>query len=1059
MLSKQLTHKTLIKYHANIGHLFVPNLLMRQPYSEKPHFVKTNQQGFRSNIDFEAEKKKDELRIVFIGDSYTAGEGVANEMRFSDLMCKQLGATCYNFGLSASGIDQQYLIYKDIAQHYEHDVLVLSPHIINIFRNTISERLSIESQTGKMLMVPKPYFTLKNDKLCRHNYPVPLKRREIVKHVQREKLINPGEWAKKMFHQYLPKRIKEDLLRIQFREHNGYESPKDPRWLLMRKLLEAIIEIAGKKPIILAPLPYHQIYKNPPYYNRFVELALTYNNVYLANVLDAFKKVPNTDILDFKRDQHYSEVGHQLIADVLTKTVIDNKIIATPATVVPEKPTVKKSNDNYILGISGFYHDAAAALIKNGEIVAAAQEERFTRVKNDARFPALAINFCLEKAGIHADQLSSVVFYDNPYLTFERLWASQVVQPKKGDYLWQQIFPKWVQTKLHIPDLIKQELMYEGPLYLTHHHLSHAASAYYPSPFTHSAILTIDGVGEWATASIALASGRNIKILKQMNFPHSAGLLYSAFTYYTGFKVNEGEYKLMGLAPYGEPVYADLIKKEIVDIHDDGSLTLNLKYFSFQYDTCMINDAFETVFGAKARREGEPITKHTRDIAKSIQVVTEEIVLKIATYAKKITGADYLCMAGGVALNCVANGKLIASGLFKQVWIQPASGDAGGALGAALACHYQFTPQPDKERKSNQHDSCLGPSFSDEEIMAFLDSFGYAYHVLPPTKRNSIIAQQIAEGKIVGHFAGGTEFGPRALGARSILADPRSETTQSSLNLKIKFRESFRPFAPSVLEEEIPKYFKLDQPSPFMLVVAKVNEERCIIHRNDFKSDLFEIVNQKRSDLPAITHVDYTARIQSVNKETNPQYYDLINEFKKITGYGVVINTSFNVNGEPIVCTPRDAVNCFMNTHMDILVLNNIMLLKTEQALPMKQTETKKNLVWGNKKQEFLKKQAIKFLRQHRSVSAITSAQSCFSGNIAKQGWQDVLPEMQTITEAIPLYEMKADDVLAQWQQIPKNERHLFKPMTNQMLHYAKKYKEETAVADNKVADNMYVMF
>ncbi|MBL0359200.1 MAG: hypothetical protein IPP72_21070 [Chitinophagaceae bacterium] len=1063
MLSKQLTHKTLIRYDENIGHLFVPNIIMRQPHSEKPYYVKTNKQGFRADFDYQNIKDGNELRIAFIGDSFTAGEGVANEKRFSDLVSKAFGAKSYNFGLSASGVDQQYLIYKDIASTFDHDVLVISPHIINIFRNLMTERVSVEGQTGKKILVPKPYFTLEGEKLIRHNFPVPMKRKIVETFAPKNKLIEPNDFARKLFHQYIPKRLKEELLKIQFKEHRGYEKANDPRWLLMRKLLEGIIEKAGNIPILLAPLPYHQVYKNPDYRKRFLELANQYSNVTFVDVLEKFKTVPDTDTLDFKKDEHYSEYGHEVIADAIIEK-IKQKGILKPVAPVLEKPITQKKS-SYILGISAFYHDAAAALIKDGEIIAAAQEERFTRVKNDARFPASAINFCLEAAGINVDDLEAIAFYDNPYITLERIIASQIAVYPKGAAIWEELFPKWVQTKMHIPDIIRTELNFKGNLYMALHHLSHAASAFYPSPFTKSAILTIDGVGEWATATIGIGDANDIRILKEMNFPHSVGLLYSAFTYYTGFKVNEGEYKLMGLAPYGEPTYVDLIKKEIVNIHDDGSITLNMAYFGYQENLSMINEKFENLFGGPARKDKEEITKRIRDIAKSIQVVTEEIVIKMARHAKAITGADNLCLAGGVALNCVANGKILTENIFKNIWIQPAAGDSGGALGAAMALHYLKNKDTAKQRiegVSLQKISCFGPSFTDDEIKAHLDSFGYKYTRLDKSERNKVVAKYLAEGKIAGHFQGGVEYGPRALGARSILGDPRSETTQASLNLKIKFRESFRPFAPSVLEEDVSNYFNLHHPSPYMLIVAPVNEDRCIKSNSGYKNDLFEIVNQKRSDLPAITHVDYSARVQSVNKEDNPVYYDLINEFKKITGYGVIINTSFNVNGEPIVCTPKDAVRCFMKTNMDVLVLNNFLLLKEDQTESeldkINPGSAQKN---GQKNQAILnaEKDAMQVFNKYMpGFVSFKDAVAKNTGGNADSTWVNFSNNDYLIRDT-PLTSVTPDDITKHWKAIPAENRKTLNDFLQEIINLSIKHKVKAAEITSKVSDSIYEMF
>ncbi|WP_017732662.1 carbamoyltransferase N-terminal domain-containing protein [Nafulsella turpanensis] len=1062
MKFKQITHRSLLRYNENIGQLFTPNLNMRKLYSEKPYHIRTNRQGFRSDFDFEKTKKKGEKRIAFLGDSFAAGDGVANEKRFSNLVAEAFGARPYNFGLSGSGVDQQYLVYKNIASQYEHDVLVVSPHIMDIGRNLLDSRLSIDGSTGKEVLVPKPYFTLEEGNLVPHNLPVPRERTVVEEQTSQEKIFSPGPVARKVFHQFVPKKAKEKLLKLQFsKQHGGYESPQDPRWVLMRKLLEEIIALAGERPVILAPLPYHRIGQNPDYQERFVELAGQYDNVHFVDVLEKFKEVPDTDSLHYEKDAHYSEFGHEKVAEAIAEGIVREGLL---------KPSLRsgsgksgQTKPSYVLGISAFYHDSGCALIKEGEIVAAAQEERFTRVKNDSGFPHKAINYCLEEAQIDIEEVKAVVFYDHPYRTLERIIASQLSVYPKGEKVWREALPKWVETKLHIPELIQEELNWRGEVHFTNHHLSHAASAFYPSPFTKAAILTVDGVGEWATATIGYGEGNKVELLKEMDFPHSIGLLYSAFTYYTGFKVNEGEYKLMGLAPYGEPVYADLIKEHLVDIQEDGSIKLNLEYFTFREELVMINEEkFEQLFGGPARDPKVDVDKRIRDVARSIQAVTEEVVIKMARHAKKITGADYLCLAGGVALNCVANGKLLREGVFKDIWIQPAAGDAGCALGAALALFYEKYNVNKLERKEGecrQKGSYWGPSFSDGEIKAYLDSHGYQYRELKPEERNRVVAEQLAEQKIVGHFSGRMEFGPRALGARSILGDPRSETAQSTLNLKIKFRESFRPFAPSVLEEDIAEYFDLDRPSPYMVLVSDVQKDRCLPRAEGYEHDLIKIVNQKRSDLPAITHIDYSARVQSVSKESNPVYYDLIQEFKKLTGYGVVINTSFNVNGEPIVCTPKDAVTCFMTTNMDVLVMNNYILFKEEQEerdleeLKFKRPEVKVN----EKKVAKVKKQADRLF--HEYIPDLAAYKSLFKpfNTRGTSGWTD-FGKGKAFDSIHPGQPLHAEEILCKWTVVPERAKPDFLPLLNEIVRLSNKYKLDASEVENTVSRSKYVM-
>jgi len=593
-----------------------------------------------------------------------------------------------------------------------------------------------------------------------------------------------------------------------------------------------------------------------------------------------------------------------------------------------------------ILGISAYYHDSAAALVVDGVIVAAAQEERFTRIKHDFNFPKHAVDYCLHEAGIGPEDLDHVVFYDKPLLKFERLLETYLAFAPQGLRSFLMAMPLWLKTKLHLPKEIRKSLggRYTKRIAFTGHHESHAASAYFPSPFDEAAVLTMDGVGEWDTASIGIGRGNKLDLLKTLEFPHSIGLLYSAFTYFTGFRVNSGEYKLMGLAPYGEPKYVDLILDKLVDLKEDGSLAMDMSYFNFCQGLTMTNDKFADLFGGPARGAESTITQREMDMAASIQKVTEEVCLRMARTAKKLTGAKNLCLAGGVALNCVANGVLLREKIFDEVWINPAAGDAGGALGAALFAYYHLL---ENERKTDGHDtmngSLLGPKFSNTEIRAFLDAekIKYTFYENEEELLRATVEAMTSE-KVIGWFQDRMEFGPRALGGRSIIGDARSETMQSQMNLRIKFRESFRPFAPSVLAEDVPEYFELDRESPYMLLVAPVRKDkRCELtdaQRQAMKDpDLCKRVNVKRSVIPAVTHVDMSARIQSVDERRNGRYYRLIREFKKQTGCGVVINTSFNIRGEPIVGTPRDAYRCFMASDIDVLVLENCLLRKEEQ--------------------------------------------------------------------------------------------------------------------------------
>ncbi len=590
--------------------------------------------------------------------------------------------------------------------------------------------------------------------------------------------------------------------------------------------------------------------------------------------------------------------------------------------------------DQYVLGISAFYHDSAACLLRDGDIVAAAQEERFTRRKGDAGFPANAVAYCLERAGIRIDDVQYVGFYDKPLLKFERILETYLATAPRSFRSFLMAGPLWIKDKLYIDRHLREQLGYQGDILYAEHHESHAASAFYPSPFDAAAILTVDGVGEWATASIGAGRGNEIEILDELHWPDSLGLLYSAFTYYTGFKVNSGEYKVMGLAPYGEPTYVDRIYNELLDLRDDGSFRLNQKYFNYLTGLTMTNGAFEKLFGGPARVPETNLTQREMDLARSVQVVCEEIVLRMARTAHRRTGLDDLCLAGGVALNCVANGRLLREGPFKRLWIQPAAGDAGGALGAAQLIWHRHARQPRHvvRGSDSMNGAYLGPEFSAEEIERFLSVTAAPCARIDPDRLVEAVAGLLADEAVVGWFDGRMEFGPRALGARSILGDPRSPRMQAQMNLKIKFREGFRPFAPSVLRERVSEYFELDVDSPYMLLVAPVREERRIPLRAD-QHRLWGIdrLNVPRSDIPAVTHIDYSARVQTVAPDTSPRYHDLIAAFERRTGCGVLVNTSFNVRGEPIVCTPADAYRCFMRTNIDHLVLGPFLLHKAEQ--------------------------------------------------------------------------------------------------------------------------------
>lgn len=595
-----------------------------------------------------------------------------------------------------------------------------------------------------------------------------------------------------------------------------------------------------------------------------------------------------------------------------------------------------------ILGLSAYYHDSAAALVRDGEIIAAAQEERFSRKKHDAAFPAKAIEYCLTEAGAKLADVDHIVFYDKPLIKFERLLETYLAYAPAGFRSFLTSMPIWLKEKLYLKTTLKRELSALGDisekqlpaLLFNEHHQSHAASAFFPSPFENAAVMCLDGVGEWATSSVWLGQGNQLTPQWEIDFPHSLGLLYSAFTYYAGFKVNSGEYKLMGLAPYGEPRYVDLILDNVLDLKDDGTFRLDMSYFNYATGLTMTNDRFASLFGRPARKPESPLGQHEMDIACSIQAVTEEIVLRLARTVHRELQQDYLCLAGGVALNCVANGRLLREGPFKDIWIQPAAGDAGGALGAALSVWHQYCEQPRIAGADRMQGSYLGPWFGREGIIDYLDAIKAPYHLLEDEEFFDQLTDVLTSDKVVGWFQGRMEFGPRALGGRSIIGDPRSTKMQSVMNLKIKYRESFRPFAPAVKAEKVAAWFEHDRSSPYMLMVAPVKQDK-LIPMTPEQERLFGIekLNVPRSEIPAVTHVDYSARIQTVHSETNPRFYQLLDTFEQKTGCPVLVNTSFNVRGEPIVCTPEDAYRCFMRTEMDCLVIDNIILHKGEQPV------------------------------------------------------------------------------------------------------------------------------
>ena len=915
------TFRQIIEYDEYLGHKYIPNIKACLQYGNRNYLIQTDDFGFRNSV----KKTNSKCKIICIGDSYTAGDGVSNKDRFTDIIEEKYDCEIINLAVSGYGIDQQILAYEKYSKIIKHDFVLFCPHLDDLNRNCLSEREGIDKSTRKKILIPKPYFVLKNKKLVLKNNPVPKKRKKLNTQEQSKNHTYLGKVKIKLkFHFY---KYYNRILKISsFPEFNNEFSSQ---WIITKPLINKLKKLVKEKKMIIIPIPFNEIIDRNENVNYF-KIFKTFedSNTYVHDISSILKSHHNIkkESIYFKLCGHFSISGNAVVAKEIGELLFQKFNVLKRE----NKSNLLKSNDTYVLGISCFYHDSAATIIKNGVVIAAAQEERFTRIKHDKSFPINSINYCLEESNIEIDNVNSIVTYDNETWTIERILWNNLNLNQQSNKFW-NLAKKSLAKKLKLPEIIRHYTGYSGEIYKCNHHMSHAAGAYYPSEFNNAAILVIDGVGEWACTTIAKGNGSKIEILKQQFYPHSLGLLYSAFTYYTGFKVNSGEYKLMGLAPYGKPIYYQLIKDNLVNIKEDGSISLNLDYFSFQEGKKMTNDNFDSLFKGPARKSESKISRKEMDIAASIQKITEEIVVKMANHAYKITNCKNLVMSGGVALNCVSNGHLFDKTPFKDFYFQPASGDAGGSLGAALAWYYQKFPSINTNT-STLKTAFLGPKFSKNEIKSFLISKNFNYKEFN-NDRPKTIANFIYENKIIGHFDGRMEFGPRALGARSILGNPLSSKMQSKLNLKIKYRESFRPFAPIYKEDKTSEYFDFNRPSPYMLIVRKVNQKLLFKNKNnnENETDLLKIINEVRSEIPAITHVDNSARLQSVNITQNKNIYEILDEFEKLTGKGILINTSFNVRGEPIVCTPEDAYLCFMRTEMDVLVLGDFYLLKEEQ--------------------------------------------------------------------------------------------------------------------------------
>lgn len=900
--------RQILQYDSLLGHKYVPNITARLQHGNRGYLLSTDKYGFRNSP---LSKNKTGLKIIALGDSYTAGEGISNAERFTDILQKRYNCTIHNLAVSDYGIDQQVLAYEKYAKYFDHDMVIIFPFLDDLDRTLYTERVGLDKNTGQKVLIPKPYFQMEDHNLVLRNNPVPKIKNPVVSSVE-------NTWAKKRIRQF------KDFVKTNApfvfpvasflqRTFGVYSFPwttdeRSKQWAVSIPIFKKLKKLTQGKQIIIAPIPYHKSVVLKESSNSYLKIfnKLVDERTSIIDFMDVLIKNNsyNQESVYLNVCGHFSKSGHEVIGEELAKFLIRKNDLQ-----VSDNKQQEEDSSNYILGISCFYHDSACCLLENGNLIAAAQEERFSRIKNDSSFPIHSLNYCLGEAQIEIDSVSAIVYYDYETWTLERaLWNineySNGSQPN-----WKKI-PNSLYQKTMLAEIIRSLTNYQGETFKCPHHVSHAAGAFYTSGFEEAAIVVIDGVGEWACTTIADGTNTKIRLINQQYYPHSIGLLYSSFTYYLGFKVNSGEYKVMGLAAYGKPIYVDLIKDKIVEINDDGSIQLNLDYFTFQFGKEMINKNFDNLFGRKRRTPESEYDPFYLDIAASIQKVTEEIIIKIANYAKKITGRKNLVFSGGVALNSVANGQLLDHTDYERFYFDPAAGDSGACIGAAIAYHHQnSTPEIDELSKS-KHSMYLGPSFSSEEIFAYLNSQKCNFHKFRQGERGHKVADFIFQNKVVGYFDGRMEFGPRALGSRSILANALNPNMKEILNSKIKFREDFRPFAPLYLEKRTSDYFEYDLPSPFMNIVRKVKKGI--------------------SQVPSITHVDRTARLQSLNSKQNPRLYSILEQFEKISGEGIMINTSFNVRGEPIVCTPYDAYQCFLKTGMDILVLGDYYLMKND---------------------------------------------------------------------------------------------------------------------------------
>jgi carbamoyltransferase len=1101
----------LIRHDPDIGYRFVPNQRARLMNDDGGYFVVTNSLGFRSDFEFRT-APPEWPRILMFGDSYTAGDNCSNGDRYSDQLGSILGAEVQNYGVSGTGTDQHLLTYRKFARDVEADLVMICVQIDSFRRIQMTHWPVVDRVTGQLVMVPKPYFELTEGQLILRDVPVPIKR-PVTGREGIELAGTSDQWYDRALKLYqkipalkgvrnsplLRDAISQMVDSYRWRGPQPYDdiaSPNTPGWLLMRALLERFIDEVRPRPCVIVPIPTSEFYllgSKPIYQGLFESLDDPEHGVHVADVSTALIKKPRRtrQKYTFEHGGHFSPFAHRIVAETMA-TFIESRGLVPRRASTSVKPVLtaserivgpRQQSSTYVLGISCFYHNSAASLIRDGKIVAAAEEERFTRVKNDRRFPYQAINYCLEEAGIQQNDLSAIAYYDNSALTLERMFASLLaIDSEEAGRMWEVMLPPWLRLKLHLPKLIRETLHYDGLILQGLHHRSHAASCFYPSPFEHAAILTVDGVGEWATASIGVGRDSKIELLREMHFPNSLGLLYSAFTQFTGFKVNSGEYKMMGLAPYGEPRYVRQILDNLVDLKDDGSVELNMKYFGFLQGMHMTNNEFERLFDGPPRQPDSRITRRETDIARSIQEVTEEALLRMARTAHKLTGEDRLCLAGGVALNCVANGRILREGPFRDIWIQPAAGDSGASLGVALDVYHAYfgnEREMEPDGRPAQGGSLLGPEFSDDEVRGYLETFGFPYTYRKGTERADYLAQQLIDGRVVGHFAGKLEFGPRALGARSILGDARDSDMQAKLNLRIKFRESFRPFAPAVLAEHVSEYFELDRESPYMLIVAPVREDRRLPLDTALPADddLLPVVRRLRSDIPAVTHVDYSARIQTVKRQDNPSFYDVIDSFREKTGYAVIVNTSFNVRGEPITCTPADAYRCFMRTDMDVLALGDFILHKEDQPAwnegagkhEALESEDLSSGTAAPNPEPLMRKLNVVFRHDFWPVAQElrrsdgtrispepTLTRSMWVPHEPPDSGPPLFEIDPALLDVVPDASLIAEALTRPWREGPAKTR--LRPILARLVALGLEYPQEAGVAE-QVSDSMYVMF